>query len=61
MFVCPVCGSDSYSLSMRVRNAFKCNKCSIVFESPLKFGRINNKKDITVIEDSQGVHISMED
>jgi transcription elongation factor Elf1 len=54
MFKCPVCGSNSYSISLRVKNSFKCNGCTVSFETPSKFGRVNitkNEKDTTVVND----------
>lgn len=60
MFMCPVCGNNSYSISMRAKNVFKCNRCSVIFETPSKFGRINTtkNKETTVTEEKSGVHIS---
>lgn len=54
MFKCPICGSNSYSLSLRVKNLFRCNKCTVTFETPSKFGRVNitkDEKDTTVVSD----------
>ena len=51
MFKCPICGSNSYSLSLRVKNLFKCNGCAVTFETPSKFGRANitrDEKDTTI-------------
>ena len=42
MFVCPVCGNNSCSEVLS--GMFECDKCSVLFSDPSKFGNINSKQ-----------------
>lgn len=42
MFTCPVCGNKSYSEVLS--EMFKCDKCSVLFSDPLKFGNTNSEQ-----------------
>jgi len=40
MFKCPICGNNSYSIvSPEMPGIYKCNKCSVLFCYPDKFGK----------------------
>jgi len=53
MFVCPICGSNSYS--MVLDEIFKCNGCSVLFNDPVKFCK--TEKDKNKKENINKVHL----
>ena len=54
MFVCPVCGSTSYSNVLS--EIFKCDGCSVLFNNPQKFSGNKGKKSTEITSEQLNLH-----
>lgn len=44
MFTCPICGNHSCTVLSFLSELLKCDKCSVIFDDPVKFGSVDTKQ-----------------